>query len=96
MKKLKTLKKFNKDLKEIASLVGISQKVTSYTIRHSYATNLKFAGVSTDLIGETMGHKDVSVTKAYLKEFDNKVIDDAMSKLLEEPMIDYITLGLAT
>lgn len=95
-RKLKTLKKFNKGLKEIAKIVGVTQKVTSYTIRHSYATNLKYAGVSADLIGETMGHKDVSVTNAYLKDFDNDVIDNAMSKLLEEPKVGYTSLDLAS
>jgi len=88
-RKLKTLKKFNKDLKEIAKIQGINSNVTSYTIRHSFATNLKYAGISADVIGETMGHHDVSVTKAYLKEFDDEIIDDAMSKLLEEPKMKY-------
>ena len=88
-RKHKTLSRFNRELKEIAKIQGIKQNVTSYTIRHSFATNLKFAGISTDLIGESMGHHDVSVTKAYLKEFENKVIDDAMTKLLEEPKLKY-------
>lgn len=88
-RKHKTLSKFNKQLKEIAKIQGVEQNVTSYVIRHSFATNLKFAGISTDVIGESMGHHDVSVTKAYLKEFDDDVIDDAMSKLLEEPKLKY-------
>ncbi|WP_415376402.1 phage integrase SAM-like domain-containing protein [Patiriisocius sp. Uisw_017] len=88
-RKAKTLKKFNKDLKEIASLVGITTNVTSYTIRHSFATNLKYAGISMDVISETMGHQDVNVTKAYLKEFNDEVLDNAMEKLLEEPEQGY-------
>lgn len=88
-RKQKTLRIFNKQLKEIAKIQGVHHNVTSYVIRHSFATNLKFAGVSTDLIGESMGHQDVSVTQAYLKEFNNNVIDDAMSKLLEEPKLKY-------
>jgi integrase/recombinase XerD len=90
-RKHKTLSKFNKQLKEIAKIQGVHQNVTSYVIRHSFATNLKFAGISTDLIGESMGHHDVSVTKAYLKEFDDNIIDDAMSKLLEEPKLKYVS-----
>jgi len=81
-RKLKTLKKFNRELKQIAEIQGIEEKVTSYTIRHSFATNLKFIGVSTDLIGESMGHTDVSVTQAYLKDFEQEAIDDVMRKLL--------------
>lgn len=88
-RKHKTLSKFNQQLKEIAKVQGVEQNVTSYVIRHSFATNLKFAGISADLIGESMGHHDVSVTKAYLKEFDDEVIDNAMNKLLEEPELKY-------
>lgn len=88
-RKHKTLRRFNKQLKEIAEIQGLEQNVTSYVIRHSFATNLKFAGISTDVIGKSMGHADVSITQAYLKEFKDDIIDDAMSKLLEEPVLQY-------
>lgn len=88
-RKRKTLRKFNKQLKEIANIQGVDANVTSYVIRHSFATNLKYAGVSADMIGQSMGHHDVSVTNAYLKEFGDDVIDDAMSKLLYEPILKY-------
>ncbi|PWI29773.1 integrase [Flavobacteriaceae bacterium LYZ1037] len=88
-RKHKTLRRFNKQLKEIAKIQGVEQNVSSYVIRHSFATNLKFAGISTDVIGKSMGHHDVSVTQAYLKEFKDEIIDDAMSKLLEEPKLKY-------
>lgn len=88
-RKHKTLSRFNRELKEIAEIQGVKQNVTSYVIRHSFATNLKFAGISTDLIGESMGHADVSITQAYLKEFKDDIIDDAMAKLLEEPKLKY-------
>ncbi|MCC4212255.1 site-specific integrase [Leeuwenhoekiella parthenopeia] len=88
-RKTKCLKRFNKQLKEIARLVGIQEKVTSYTIRHSFATNLKQAGTSTDIISEALGHSDIQVTQAYLKSFEDEVIDSAVRKLLEEPLARY-------
>ena len=88
-RKTKCLKRFNKQLKEIARLVGIQEKVTSYTIRHSFATNLKQAGTSTDIISEALGHSDIQVTQAYLKSFEDEVIDSAVRKLLEEPLVRY-------
>lgn len=81
-RKHKTLKKYNKELKEIAKLCKIEDKITSYVARHSFATNLKQKGVSTDVISEAMGHQNLAITQAYLKELENDVIDDAMSKLL--------------
>ena len=81
-RKFKTLKKFNKDLKQIAFLVGIDKKLTSYVARHSFATNLKQLGVSTDIISESMGHQNINITNTYLKEFDSDVINQANEKLL--------------
>ncbi len=88
-RKAKKLKRFNNDLKKIAEIVGINKPLTSYVARHSYATNLKQIGVSTDLISQSMGHQNIAITSAYLKEFDNDVIDDANEKLLMEPISIY-------
>lgn len=81
-RKSKTLKKFNKDLKELATTIGIDKKLTSYVARHSFATNLKELGVSTDIISESMGHQNINITNSYLKEFENDVIDQANEKLI--------------
>ncbi|NJB35311.1 site-specific integrase [Croceivirga sp. JEA036] len=82
-RKDKTLKKFNRDLKEIAKIQGIQTSITSYVARHSYATFLKEKNVSTDKISESMGHANLQVTMNYLKSFSNDDIDNANDKLLE-------------
>jgi integrase len=81
-RKKKTLKQYNKDLKEIATLCGINRSVSSYVARHSYANCLKQKGVATDIISESMGHQNVAITQAYLKELDSSLIDAAMEVLL--------------
>lgn len=81
-RKQKTLKKFNNDLGKIAQLCGIETKLTSYVARHSFATNLKQKGVSTDIISEAMGHQNVAVTQTYLKELESSVIETAVEQLL--------------
>lgn len=88
-RKAKKLKRFNSDLKLIAEIVGINKPLTSYVARHSYATNLKQLGVSTDLISQSMGHQNISITSAYLKDFEDDIIDDANEKLLMEPISIY-------
>lgn len=81
-RKHKMLKKFNNDLKELAMLAGVEKNVTSYVIRHSFATNSKQMGISTDVISQSMGHSNVNITNSYLKDFEDDVIDDANEKLL--------------
>lgn len=75
------IKNFNKELKIIASEVGIEKNLTSYVARHSFATHLKFNGVSEDIISQLMGHSNVSVTKAYLEDFGSDALDEAMKHL---------------
>jgi integrase len=81
-RKKKTLKQYNKDLKEVAALCGINKSLSSYVARHSYANSLKQKGISTDIISESMGHQNIAITQAYLKELDNSLIDEAMEVLL--------------
>ena len=85
-RKAKTLKKYNRQLKEIANIVGINKGISSYTARHSFATNLKQMDVSTDKISEALGHSNLRVTQSYLKDFGDDILDDVMDKLVEEPI----------
>jgi len=88
-RKHKKLKKFNNDLKKIAKIVGIDKPLSSYVARHSFATNLKQIGVSTDRISQSMGHKNIAITTAYLKDFEDDVIDRENEKLLQEIIVNY-------
>jgi len=90
-RKAKKLKQFNSDLKKIATIQGIQNVVTSYVARHSYATILKFLGGSIEAISQSMGHSDVGITAAYLKDFDHGYIDIVNRKLLQEPIPLYNT-----
>jgi len=67
----------NKLLKKIAEDAGIEEKITSYYIRHSWATIAKNMGISTEIISEGLGHHSIKTTEVYLKSFDNSVLDDA-------------------
>tara|TARA_R110002111_G_scaffold262856_1_gene341863 strand:- start:4653 stop:5864 length:1212 start_codon:yes stop_codon:yes gene_type:complete len=82
-RKHKVLRRYNSRLKEIAKLVGINKKPTSYAARHSFATILKLSGTPIEKICEMMGHGDVSITIAYLKEFSNEDLDKENRKFLD-------------
>ena len=62
----------NHHLNEIGKSLGIDLKITTYVARHSYATVLKRAGVSTAIISESLGHSSEKVTQIYLDCFENK------------------------
>jgi len=77
----KCMKRVNKELKEVAAVLGLDVSLTTYVARHTFATTLKRKGVGIDIISESMGHENVSTTRAYLKRFGSEVLDEA-DKLL--------------
>jgi integrase len=90
-RKHKKLKKINSDLKKIAEILGLDKSISFYTARHSYATNLKYLGVSVEKISQSMGHKNVAITMSYLKAFNDEDIDAENEKLLFEVQPKYNT-----
>ena len=73
--------KVNKRLKTIGKELGIPITLTTYVARHSQATVMKRAGVSTAVIREIMGHSSERVTQIYLDSFDNEQVDNALKSL---------------
>ena len=63
------LRWFNNSLKELARALHLKSPVTSYTLRHSWATIAKYRGVSIEMISEVLGHKSIKTTQTYLKGF---------------------------
>lgn len=78
----KVITKVNDRLKQIGKTLNLSITLTTYVARHSQATVMKKAGVSTAVIREIMGHSSERVTQIYLDSFDNEQINEAMKNLL--------------
>lgn len=77
----KVITKVNNALKQIGEELGLPIKLTTYVARHSFATVLKRAGVSTSIISESLGHSSEKTTQIYLDSFENSQIDEAFSHL---------------
>lgn len=67
----------NKQLKIIAKDAGFEGKLTTYYLRHSWATIAKHLGVSTSMISDALGHQSVATTEVYLKSFVDEALDEA-------------------
>jgi len=63
-------KMINKHIKIIAENIGITQKVTTYVARHTFATVLKRSGASMEYISESLGHYSLSTTENYMSSFE--------------------------
>ena len=78
----KVIEKVNACLKTLGDELELDKKLTTYVARHSYATTLKRAGVSTSLICDALGHSSERVTQIYLDSFENTQLKAAMKNLL--------------
>jgi integrase len=67
------IRMINTYIDRIAKDLEMSQHVTSYTARHSFATVLKRSGASIELISESLGHTNKQTTQNYLADFETDV-----------------------
>ena len=78
----KLCRQINAELHKIADGLGITEDVTTYVARHSFATVLKKSGVNIGIISQVLGHQDIKTTQVYLAQFDDEQVDVAMQNLL--------------
>ena len=75
----------NARMENVAKMLGMEERPTPTWCRHSYATNLRDAGVSTEYISTMMGHTMTSgsaTTLNYLSRYNMATMVTNNSKLL--------------
>ena len=71
------LRGFNQQLLLLGRLLGLGDRLSSSTARHTWATTAYYCEIHPGIISEAMGHSSITVTETYLKPFRNKKIDEA-------------------
>ena len=77
------LRSFNQQLMLLGELLGLSDKLSSYTARHTWATTAYYCEIHPGIISEAMGHSSITVTETYLKPFRNRKIDEANNRIVD-------------
>ncbi len=60
----------------------IEKKLTTIVSRHSFSTQMKRSGASTEFIQEALGHSDKKTTENYLDSFENEIKKEYAAKLI--------------
>ena len=83
----RVLRNFNRKLKLLASALGLSGKLSSYTARHTWATLAREYGAPVSAIMAGLGHTKEEMTLVYLKELDlaplhriNKMVNNLLER----------------
>lgn len=76
------LRSFNQQLMLLGELLGLGDKLSSYTARHTWATTAYYCEIHPGVISEAMGHSSITVTETYLKPFRSKKIDEANKQVI--------------
>ena len=80
------LRNFNNHLEAIGKELGIKQKITTYTARHTWVTIAFNCNISSAVISQSVGHSSIKVTEIYLKPFQQAVINDANRQVIQQVM----------
>jgi site-specific recombinase XerD len=68
---------YNKNLKKIAALCGISKNITSHLARHTFATTITLSkGVPLETVSKMLGHTNLKTTQIYARILDSKISND--------------------
>jgi hypothetical protein len=68
---------YNKNLKKIATLCGISKKITSHLARHTFATTITLSkGVPLETVSKMLGHTNLTTTQIYARILNSKISND--------------------
>ena len=85
------LRNFNRQLILLGEILGLGDRLSSYTARHTWATTAYYCEIHPGIISEAMGHSSITVTETYLKPFRNKKIDDA-----NQQVVNFVRQSIST
>ena len=77
------LSSYNRALKALGKLAGISTPLSSYLARHSWASLANERNISLPVIAAALGHSNTRTTLFYISEIDNQVVARENKKLLD-------------
>ena len=74
----------NRNLKKIGAMVGLTDSLTTYVMRHSWATIARNKGIGLSVISEALCHDNEATTQIYLDSISTSKVDEANRSILDD------------
>jgi len=79
--------RYNSYLKEIASILGITKRLTTHTARKTFAsTVLLYNDVPMEIVSQLLGHSSITITEDSYGKVVQKKVSEQMKKLMEREL----------
>ncbi|MCF0205666.1 MAG: tyrosine-type recombinase/integrase [Muribaculaceae bacterium] len=65
-------------------MVGLTDSLTTYVMRHSWATIARNKGIGLSVISEALGHDNEATTQIYLDSISTNKVDEANRSILDD------------
>lgn len=82
------LRRVNRAAHEIGRLAGLSLPLTTYVLRHTWATLMLEDGQPVELISQGLGHTSIRTTQIYLSRISVRKVDAAVSGMYDRLLRD--------
>ena len=77
------LRRINRATREIGRKTGLSVPLTTYVLRHTWATLMLEDSQTVELISQSMGHTSIRTTQIYLSRISSHKVDAAVSGMYD-------------
>lgn len=77
------LRRVNRAAREVGRRVGLSVPLTTYVLRHTWATLMLEDGQPVELISQCMGHASIRTTQIYLSRISSRKVDTAVDGMYD-------------
>lgn len=88
-----SLRRVNRHARSIGRLAGMPIPLTTYVMRHTWATLMQEAGYPVELIGQCLGHTSEETTRIYLSGISRGSVDRAVDDMLDRLVRPYVQGG---
>ena len=77
-----SLRSYNRNLHKLEKLAGLKRNLTSYVVRHTWASVAYDTNVDLAVIASALGHTNTNTTRIYIRDINNRRLAEANREVL--------------